>query len=154
LLVDGVGTWHQIARIHTSYRTTQGSVVRSAVVVNSDGRHSWSRGVVEYRYDVDGRPFAGDRFLPGMLADESQSQAEAQARVDGHPPDSPVIVYYDPANPVRAVLDPRIPGAVWIASAFTLVFTAGGLLVAYAAWRNFRKAGRIANRSTRRPARA
>ena len=55
------------------------------------------RPVIEYRYQVDGQHYEGDRLCFG---------SESVSAVERYSPGSTVAVYYDPVRPGNAVLEP------------------------------------------------
>jgi hypothetical protein len=97
---------------------TQGEVITSEITRQA----GQTRARVRYRYSIDDKTFTGghiayhgSRSLPGLPA------VTAEAIVRRYPPGSAVSVYYNPLDPVRAVLEPGAGAAI------TLPLVAGGL---------------------------
>ena len=94
----GFGTWGVIrSQPTTGWPHTDGVVIESHVALVSGGP---DEAVVSFRYAVGGKHFAGSRI--GYL--QLTTERSARKFVDEHPAGSRVIVFYDPANPGRAVL--------------------------------------------------
>ena len=64
-----------------------------------------------YRYSVDGRVFTGDRIALEFKV--YPGEAAAREAIGGAVAGGPVTVWYDAANPKRAVLDKARPVARW-----------------------------------------
>ena len=111
--------------------TVTGSVVSSFSQRSNAGStrsHSWVV-VVNYRYEVEGTQFHGDRWTVAgprkasgeAHADELRSQFTA---------DDPIEVRYDPANPSRSVLAEGGTASGWAHVGFGLLLLAVGGYVA------------------------
>ena len=67
------------------------------------------RKIVNYEYTVGGRQFTNDRYAFGYLAGGIVGAGGIDAKMKRDLPDSPAVhVYYDPADPQRSVLAPRL----------------------------------------------
>jgi hypothetical protein len=75
---------------------------------------------IQYEYQVDGRTYRGNDIAFNRKTYSSQKQAEAALRV--YPEGSDMLVYYDPRQPGRAVLERK-------ASAGTVLMVIGGVIV-------------------------
>jgi hypothetical protein len=92
---------------------TQARILSSAaesrrVLTNRGGGSTmvvWSP-LVEYSYQANGREYYSSRVSFG--ADFAGDRALAEKTVARYPIGSGVAVYYDPANPASAVLEPRV----------------------------------------------
>jgi len=80
-----------------------------AYVLSQGGLHPRAEPRIEYEYQVDGQVYRSDKVRPGTW---SLSGRDAARVLKDHAPGTPVTVYYDPANPHRAVLDPT-GGGEW-----------------------------------------
>jgi hypothetical protein len=78
------------------------------------------RAAVTYRYQVDGRTFTGDRL--GLDEVETSSEPHARHVSERFKSGAPVTVYYDPANPALAILQPGIRPASWLGVAIGVIF--------------------------------
>lgn len=88
-----------------------GTVIESGAVssgTNDSGERIFCVRVV-YRYRVAGREYQGDRVstLPAAFGEERIRQM-----VESYPLGSEVSVFYDPAEPATAVLEPGISGGM------------------------------------------
>jgi hypothetical protein len=74
------------------------------------------RGKVEFEYVVDGRSYVGRHWTTGFADFDSEAAAERAAAALGT--ERPLVVYYDPADPADAVLEPGVaPSAMRFAGA-------------------------------------
>ena len=84
------------------YQTTDGRIVESRVEHDDKS----TRPVVLYTYAVDGRTYRGDRITFGQN-NVGMPENDSQAVCAAYRCHKRVTVYYDPADPRRAVLDTR-----------------------------------------------
>lgn len=93
--------------------TAPGTVVSSSVQPVShrlnNGSVTTYMPSVRFMYKVGGQEFVSNTYAWGMTEREDPNQAQQIA--DRYVPDSPVTVYYRPADPAAGVLDPRLPPA-------------------------------------------
>jgi hypothetical protein len=67
---------------------------------------------IVYTYDVDGTTYEGDQIdLRGSVY--AGNRDDADELLAPYPAGESVMVYVDPADPTRAVLDRNMPGAIW-----------------------------------------
>jgi hypothetical protein len=85
--------------------------------------HTMFRSRVVYGYQVDGVAYTADRISFGAELSASLPFLVG-ALTRRYPNGSAVNVFYDPANPAQAVLEPRIFG-LWVLWATTAVMAAG-----------------------------
>jgi len=65
---------------------------------------------IRYQFSVGGRSYEGDETAVGSAAAPGSSEAAwARKEVERFPAGSEVTVFYDPASPRRAVLEPGVP---------------------------------------------
>jgi hypothetical protein len=82
---------------------------------------------VEYEYHVEGQRFRNTRITIG----EKTSEYELEAILARYPVGTAVTVYYDPANPQKAVLERDIfTSTMWLGFGCLMLFFIGGPLVA------------------------
>jgi uncharacterized protein DUF3592 len=118
-VVLGMQAWRGLHRANAarSWPRVTGWVVRSGVrsaTVRVRSSISASRyrtalryaPQVIYQYEVEGRRYEGERLHMGDTAMHS-GEAVAERSAARYPVGSQVTVYYDPANPADATLDPR-----------------------------------------------
>jgi len=65
-----------------------------------------------YTYEVAGESYEGEQL---SLRDSSNlaNEEDAAARLEPYPVNTSVMVYFNPDDPVNAVLDRDLPGAIW-----------------------------------------
>ena len=110
IAVYGTGTVIE-AYESTDWPQTDGSVAASGVDMKSDATDGRTRALryspaVSYGYDVDGRTYFSDRL--GFTRVWTGEESDAQAIVRRYPVGQAVTVYYDPDDPLRAVLTPGV----------------------------------------------
>jgi hypothetical protein len=88
-------------------------------------------GVVRFLYEVDGRKYESDRVSTG-------SSSASVRDVPNYPMGARVTVYYDPADPELAVLEPGLRWESFIAAMMGLViFGVWIVLVGNNSWKSF-----------------
>lgn len=78
---------------------------------------------MEYTYIIDGEEFTIEKRVPETFASGEKME---QFVFENYPPGTPLIVYYNPQNPARALYDRSGPGTVPFVIALVLVVS--GLL--------------------------
>ncbi len=131
------------ANASRGWPSVQGQVQNVSVVKNStSGTQGSYHYAVTYVYQVDGRPYTGDRYSLGQGSRASQrypSRSEARtASRRNYPMGSPVDVYYDPADPASAVLKAGPNWATFGPLLIGLIFIPGGIFLWRAVRRNFK----------------
>jgi len=125
---------------------TTGQVIHSAVrqttvrvrIGASTGRYRNAiryHPQVIYQYTVNGTPYQAERLYLGPLILSSEA-GDAKRKAVHYPAGSLVTVYYDPANPAEATLDPRTGWGTWIlwfAALLMLVMTIAILILLWTA---------------------
>jgi hypothetical protein len=86
-----------------SFAQTQGVIVCSEIVRNQGSDGPTYSAEIQYRFEVGGRSFEGDRYA--YTAWSSSDRGHARKIVERHPVGSGVVVHYDPADPAESVLD-------------------------------------------------
>ncbi len=101
-----------------NWKSTWGKIESSGVekfqtsVESGSGRRRWQtlqRANVVYSYKVDGNDFKSDKVVEGWKSSASFGFLAKRA-ASKYPEGQPVEVFYDPANPSRALLDRRLKG--------------------------------------------
>ncbi|MGH9849160.1 MAG: DUF3592 domain-containing protein, partial [Blastocatellia bacterium] len=82
------------------------SAVRHYGITESARRRYYP--AVRYRYEVDGRTYSGKRLYFDEVASTERWAARLARK---YPVGATVPVYFDPANPERALLEPRLSGS-------------------------------------------
>ena len=115
-VVGSVKGWRelQLARRSTAWPSTPGEVVASAVEHEShDGSRSY-RTAISYRYRVDGTLYTSEHVSFGYIFTQSwDSRRLARDRSAGYPVGRAVAVFYNPAAPQIAALEPGINRGTW-----------------------------------------
>jgi len=104
------------AKVTETWPTASGSIVSSRLDQRAhtdyeDGHTSTSTSytpIVEYTYEVAGRTYQGNRVFPG--AGMSYDHGTAQGIVNRYQPGGMVMVHYNPADPIQAVLETKSKG--------------------------------------------
>lgn len=109
------------ARRTAAWPGTPGVVTRSEVVRGDD---SYSAALA-YSYTVDGVAYEGTSIASGPEI-TSSTEDHARRRVDRYPVGSAVTVYYDPAAPATAVLEPGLLKRSFVPLVFGLFFATFG----------------------------
>ena len=118
--------------------TVPGKIVASELESDTN-RHDQKRittyaAAIRYAYEVDGKPYESDQIQLGGSSETSQPE-EFEGMVKRYPEGKRVKVYYDPADPATATLEPGEMGGIFnmamVAGGFILV---GGVIVALTIW--------------------
>lgn len=115
-------------RASQNWPSSMGRVLAAYV----DARRSTSSGgtstayypVVLYEYNVDGKPYQGQRISFGLEVG-SGWRGQAEKKIASYPPGSMVEVFFNPQNPAEAVLEKTAPANRWLTVA--VVFILGAL---------------------------
>jgi hypothetical protein len=83
---------------------------------------------VRYRYAAGGQEFTGDRLSFFGVNAQHSTRTLAAAHRNRISRGNEIDVWYDPADPSRAVNDRRIPSMFWFAFALGVIFLFGGAL--------------------------
>lgn len=103
-------------------------------------RHRTYFPQVRYRWSVAGRAFEGRRYALGEEHEDYAERSEAQRAAARFPAGATVEVFYDPADPASAVLDPSQQAGAYVPLPLGLLMLAVGIA-------GLRQAGRL--RTTR-----
>ncbi len=91
------------------------------------------RAAIIYDYRVGDRTYAGSTVSFGDFG--SSRKGHAGGIVTRYPSGKMVAVFYDPARPERAVLEPGFSWSLLLAPVIGLIFLIGGLVTARFLWR-------------------
>lgn len=124
--------WFQYRKVRASrsWTSTVGRILSGRVETGvesggDDGTDTTSYyPAIQYEYQVDGRTYRGNDIAFNRRTYSTQKQAVAALRV--YPEGGDMLVYYDPRQPGRAVLERK-------ASAGTALMVIGGVIVVLAA---------------------
>jgi len=98
----------QNARVSENWPSTQGQIINSTLTESTDEDGTTYYADVTFDYVVDDHRHIGDEVSFGQYG--SSDRSHAQATVDRYINKARVVVYYDPARPETAVLE---PGFTW-----------------------------------------
>lgn len=102
------------------YQSVPGVVTQSRIRDLSDSEGTTYKPDVAYTYVVGGRTYSGDRIRTKDLA--TSNHARARRIIADYPVNAAVQVRYDPSDPARALLDPRLDGAQLFMVVFLMPF--------------------------------
>jgi hypothetical protein len=107
---------------------TEGLVTKSELAEYAGTRSSRSyRADIAYTYTVNGTRHTGGRVRLGSTRTSHASDAEAIQ--DKYPVGKSVTVYYDPAKPGEAMLEPGLVRGVWLLPGLGLLFLLSGVFI-------------------------
>lgn len=126
------------ANASRNWPTAQGTVDTVRVTWRTDSSSNRNPPDREYYYEiyysyaVDGQPFEGSRYSlgDGSTASDRMYRTEEEAReaaFNAWAPAQIVAVYYDPADPASAVLDPGANTGTYVPLIFGSVLLLSGL---------------------------
>lgn len=107
-------------------RTTPGTIL-SSVVQYHGGRSSSYNYNIRYQYAAAGKWYQSNQVSFGSWGD--RDPAFAQSYVNRYPVGAPVVVYYLPAHPSFAVLEPAVTSTTYFYFWFTLGMGSFGTLL-------------------------
>ncbi len=139
LLIPGVREF-KLAQASRRWPAVPGKVISANVIyeapINTDLDSQYRRGsyrpVIEYAYAVNGKSYRANHRVWGDESVAYTSSHRAEAIVNDYPPERDIQVFYDPADPGNAVLEPGHIGTVLKALVAGFVCLALGLLLAWA----------------------
>ena len=110
----GVSLWGVVAimngRTSSSWQRVKGTVIASGVIserkreTTTQRAYTSSDAALIYQYQVNGRAYSSGKIRIGDFAIRSGSRA--REIVSKYPEGKKVVVYYNPKNPTKAVLEP------------------------------------------------
>ena len=117
------------ARQSESWPATEGEIAHSATLYQTNTTAT-SNGVatykadIAYRYKVDGANYSSSKVA---LLDLASNSARAQSIVQRYPDKAKVQVYYNPADPSEAILEPGSVGGINFLYFFGGIFATAGV---------------------------
>lgn len=110
--------WHQTRA--TTFPDVPGKVTSSRVTTSRGSKGGVSYNLnISYDYNVDDRHYSGTRYRYGQMGSSDNWAATVARRL---PPGTAVRVYYGPANPAEALLQPGLEGQDLMLPLFMLPF--------------------------------
>ena len=116
----------QAAGWHSTSGVIEESGIEKFQTLDDGRRKTMKRANVVYRYQVNGNTYRSSRLAASRWSIASNIGALTGGADKKYPPGRPVEVFFNPANPAEAVLEPRAKGAGFL-------YAAGFLLLAAAA---------------------
>jgi hypothetical protein len=101
----------------SQWPSTMGTVMMSTIETRSSSDGSTDYPVVQYSYQVGGRPYQSMKIAPGPEV----GGTGARKVVAKYPAGAQVMVFYDPQNPSDAVLERKAP-ALWLFWLLLVIF--------------------------------
>ena len=102
--------------------------------ISNNGNDSTSyRADISYDYVVDDTSYINSAIQFGQVS--SSDPSVARAVLKRYEVGKRVDVYYNPANPAQAVLEPGMRGSTWFLPIFGAIFLLAGLLFTYLVWK-------------------
>jgi hypothetical protein len=121
-----------------NWPTVPGMIVSSELESQTERHHrkpitTYGAGI-RYAYEVEGKAYESDQVQLGGTSETSQP-GESERMVARYPEGKRVTVYYDPADPATATIEPGALGGIFnmamVAGGSMLV---GGIIVALTFW--------------------
>jgi hypothetical protein len=116
--LHGIVYWLWKARTMSRWPTVTGTISSSWAVL--DGER------IKYDYAVGGHRYVGHRVW--WTVGRSTADPDLQELAEKYPPGREVTVYYDPAHPATAVLEPSSLRNAAMSTLFTVAFGAFGIV--------------------------
>lgn len=134
----------QLAQDEQHWLMTNATIVGNSLrsMQQRKGGQTWSP-VWAYTYSVDGQAYQSQSMAlaGGFSAHWYPSRDEAMLNAHSRSDGSVVVVYYDPADPSRSVLDRRTigngnaDGVIFTLSVVLMMFPVGALALIYVSWK-------------------
>lgn len=113
------------AKTIAHWPTAIGRVTKSNVEPVTDGGAARWRPFVQYTYAVNGQAILSNGVSLATARD-SYNEADARAIISAYPPNTGVVVFYNPDNVVDAVIEHSLPRFAWLSLIAGLVLLSGG----------------------------
>jgi hypothetical protein len=134
LVLLGVGVWMVVRRLpdlwfapaSNSWPHVTGTIVTAAAREEGVAPNSYYELQLSYTYTVHRRRHVGHRLFFGPTP-RSKFESSIAQLVEAYGENTPVMVYYDPLRPDRAVLRPGVRPRVWLRFGTGLVLAFVGL---------------------------
>ena len=121
------------AKLTTRWPTALGRVMESAIEPVADGGDTRWRPMVRYMYDVKGQTVISAGISPATARD-TYGESEARELIAAYPPNTAVVIFYNPEHVTDSLLDHSLPRFVWLSLFAGLALVSAGaarLLVSY-----------------------
>ncbi|MCC7547733.1 MAG: DUF3592 domain-containing protein [Burkholderiales bacterium] len=115
------------AKLMTRWPTSLGRVIESHLEPVAEGGDTRWRPMVRYMYDVKGQTVISAGISPATARD-AYGESDAREMVVAYPPNTSVVVFYNPERITDSVLDHALPRFAWLS-----LFAGLGLVSAGAA---------------------
>ncbi len=130
----GWGIWNSLEAFSSrSWPEAVGKITFSTVASYESDSNSGTTTMfypdIRYNYSVNGKEFTGNKVDLGEYS--SSDVGYAQKITARYPVGKSVRVYYDPAHPGTAVLEPGFTGGLWIPLVIGGVFSVVGGALSY-----------------------
>ncbi|MGE9266488.1 MAG: DUF3592 domain-containing protein [Verrucomicrobiales bacterium] len=128
------------ARASVGWMETEGLILESRVESHHDSDGTTYGAEVRYSYRVKDAEFEGSRISYGDYS--SSNHGRAKEIVARYPVGAEVVVYVDPADIKKAVLEPGMSGGVWLLPGIGGAFFLFGILAFISMERQMKKGGK------------
>lgn len=110
----------QNAQVSESWPSTSGEITASSIRTDHDDDGTTYHAEVRFAYVVDDQRYNEDTVSFGQYGSSNRSHAEEI--VSRYPTGQAVTVYYDPADPATAVLEPGVTWSSYMILGMGLLF--------------------------------
>jgi hypothetical protein len=107
-----------------SWPSALGEVTHADVHSHHHKKRTSYEAEVEYSYTVNGMQYISKKIA---VMTANSNYGNAQAVVAKYPRQSRVTVYYDPANPADAVLEPGLSSGIYVVFGVSVLFALFGV---------------------------
>lgn len=112
LLAQAVEQYNR-AKTMASWPTSLGRITQVNLEPVYEGSQVHWRPFVQYTYDVNGKTVISSGISMATARD-SFSEADARAMIAAYPPNTTVVVFYNPERLTEAVLEHALPRFAWL----------------------------------------
>lgn len=132
-LLAGFGVYfYFLASAAESWPSVEGEVISTKVRMSvsrvGDAAHRTYEyyPVIQYKYEVNGIEYAGERYQLGTTMEKFKEKKDATEMARGYPTGSKIPIYYDPNDPSGAVIEPSFSYSVFVPSLLGILFLLSG----------------------------
>lgn len=101
------------AKLMTRWPTSLGRVTESYLEPVAEGSDTRWRPMVRYMYDVQGQTVISAGISPATARD-AYGESEARDMIGAYPPNTTVVVFYNPEHVTDSILDHSLPRFAWL----------------------------------------
>jgi hypothetical protein len=120
-----------------SWSTTTGTVRSSGIRRHNDEGTIKYAPEVDYQYSVDGQQYMSSVIRSEIFV-HFNDENEARQFLRGYPPESKILVYYNPDNPKESVLQAKAAPVLHFVTMLGALFCSFALIIYYSYYRSFK----------------